>query len=93
MRIPLFLVVSVIFFILVSGCVTQPSPHDSQVTTIATNPPVVSGVTTPEPTSTITAMPTPTTTPIPTLPVNQTLLTPCPNGDEKNGTCPLVIIR
>jgi hypothetical protein len=93
MKIPLLLVVSVIFFILVTGCVTQPSPPGSQVTTIATNQPVVTGVPSPEPTSTITAMPTPTTTSIPTLTGNQTPLTPCPNGDEVNGTCPLVIVR
>jgi len=66
MKIPPLLVISLIFFILITGCTTQPSKSNSPVTAVTTTQPVVIGVPTTEPTSSITPMPTPTTTPTPT---------------------------
>jgi len=60
MKIPLLIVISLIFFILITGCMTQPSPSSSPVTAVTTTRPVSSVVPTTEPTSTITPMPTPT---------------------------------
>jgi len=66
MKIPLLLVISLILFIMVTGCITQSPPSGSPVNPVTTNQPVVSGAPTPEPTSTITPMITPTQTPPPT---------------------------
>jgi hypothetical protein len=66
MKIPLLIIISLIFFILITGCVNQPSPSSSPVTAMTTTQPVVPEVPTPELTSSITPMPTPTPTPTPT---------------------------
>ena len=66
MKIPLLIIISLIFFILITGCMNQPSPSSSPVTAVTTTQPVVPEVPTTEPTSTITPMPTPTPTPTPT---------------------------
>jgi len=63
MKVPLLFVISLIFFILVTGCMTQSSPSSKPVTTVTTIQPIGSVVPTTEPTSTISPMPTPTPTP------------------------------
>jgi hypothetical protein len=65
MKISLLIIISLIFFILVTGCTTLPAPSGSPVTSLTTTHPVVPAVPTTEPTSIITPMPTPT--PSPTL--------------------------
>jgi len=83
MRIPSIIVIALIFFILVTGCTTLPSPSGSPVTAVTTDQPVISGVPTTEPTSTITPMLTPTTTPTPT---------PAPVFPESSGLTTLVTV-
>ena len=66
MKISQIIIISLIFFIPVTGCTTLPVPSGSPVTSVTTTPSVTPGVSTPEPLSTITPMLTPTTTPTPT---------------------------
>ena len=59
MKIPLHIVIVLIFFILITGCATKPSPSGSLVTAVTTNQPVVPGVLTTEATSSVTLSQTP----------------------------------
>jgi len=75
MKISLLIIISLISFILITGCTTQLSKSNSTVTAVTTTQPVVPGVPTTEPTSTITPMPTPTPTPISVFPESSGLTT------------------
>jgi len=75
MKIPPIIVISLIFFILVTGCMTQSSPSGTSVTTVTTIQPAGSMVQTTETTSTITPMPTPTPTPTSLFPEGSKLTT------------------
>lgn len=75
MKIPLFIIISLIFFILITGCMTQSSPSNKPVSTATTIQPAGSVIQATESTSTITPMPTPTPTPTSLFPDGSKLTT------------------